>query len=145
MAMQQTRNELIHMYLLLMLVNNAFARFESFEEACQQFNVDVQFILVLSTTRYLNGRHHCVPKAGQLHLAWKYASNLANHARFSGMLRVSPDIFHIILSLIKDHRIFTNTLNVPQTPVEVQLAVTLYRMGRYGNGASLEDIAQVAG
>jgi hypothetical protein len=32
MATQQTHDELIHMYLLLVLANNAFAPFESFEE-----------------------------------------------------------------------------------------------------------------
>jgi hypothetical protein len=145
MATQQTHDKFIHMYLLLMLVKNTFARYESFVEACQHFNVDVQFILVLSTTCYLNGRHHRVPKASQLHLAWKYASNPADHAHFPGMLRVSPYVFHTILSLIKYHPIFTNTSNVPQAPVEVQLAIMLYCFGCYGSGASLEDIARVAG
>ncbi|KAJ6616864.1 hypothetical protein B0H10DRAFT_1798595 [Mycena sp. CBHHK59/15] len=56
------------------------------------------------------------------------------------MLRVSPMVFAVILELIQDHTIFTNNSNVPQTPVDVQLAVTLYRLGHYGNAASLEDI-----
>ena len=30
-------------------------------------------------------------------------------------------------------------------PVKVQLAVTLYRMGQFGNGASLQDIARISG
>ena len=47
--------------------------------------------------------------------------------------------------VIKDHPVFTNNLNVPQTPVEVQLAVTLYHMGCFRNGASIKDIAQTAG
>ncbi|KAF7355804.1 DDE Tnp4 domain-containing protein [Mycena venus] len=34
---------------------------------------------------------------------------------------------------------------MPQTPVDQQLAVALYRLSRYGNGASLENIAHVAG
>ncbi|KAJ7260034.1 DDE superfamily endonuclease-domain-containing protein [Mycena haematopus] len=34
---------------------------------------------------------------------------------------------------------------VPQVPVAQQLAVALYRLGRYGNAASFEDIARVAG
>jgi hypothetical protein len=32
-----------------------------------------------------------------------------------------------------------------QTPVAQQLAITLYRMGRFGNAASLEDLARVGG
>src|SRR5215212_7893149 len=61
------------------------------------------------------------------------------------MLRVSPEVFDTLLNLIHDHDVFKNWSNNPQTPVQIQLAVTLYRMGRYGNGASLEDIARVAG
>jgi len=41
--------------------------------------------------------------------------------------------------------VFANNSNNAQTPVEQQLAVTLFRMGRYGNGASLEDIARQGG
>lgn len=47
--------------------------------------------------------------------------------------------------MIKDHPNFQNNSNNPQAPVREQLAVTLYRMGRYGNGASLGDIARMAG
>ena len=61
------------------------------------------------------------------------------------MLRVSPFVFEFLLDLIKDHKVFHNNSNVPQTPVDVQLAVTLYRMGRFGNGACLEDVACHAG
>ena len=61
------------------------------------------------------------------------------------MLRVSPLVFTAILELIKDHPIFHNDANTPQIPVDYQLAVTLYRMGRFGNGASIEDIARIAG
>jgi hypothetical protein len=61
------------------------------------------------------------------------------------MLRVSPHVFDTVLSLIEHHPAFRNNSHYPQTPVEIQLSVTLYRMGRYGNGASVQDIARVAG
>jgi hypothetical protein len=61
------------------------------------------------------------------------------------MLRVTPLVFSTILQLIENHPIFLNHLNNGQTPVEQQLAVTLYRMGRYGNAASVEDIVRIAG
>ncbi|KAG6895107.1 hypothetical protein C0993_010153, partial [Termitomyces sp. T159_Od127] len=38
-----------------------------------------------------------------------------------------------------------NTSTHPQASIEDQLAVTLFRMGRSGNGASVEDIARIAG
>ncbi|KAG6880686.1 hypothetical protein C0992_003027, partial [Termitomyces sp. T32_za158] len=61
------------------------------------------------------------------------------------MLRVSPIVFDTILTLIQDHPVFANNSNVPQASVEEQLAVTLYQMGRYGNAASVEDVARIAG
>jgi hypothetical protein len=61
------------------------------------------------------------------------------------MLRVTPLVFSTILQLIENHPIFLNHSNNRQTPVEQQLAVTLYRMGHFGNAASVEDIAQIAG
>lgn len=61
------------------------------------------------------------------------------------MLRVSPLVFMTILDLIEDHNVFGNDTNLSQTPVKYQLAVTLFRMGRYGNGVSIEDIAHAAG
>jgi hypothetical protein len=51
----------------------------------------------------------------------------------------------VILSLIQHHPVFTSHSNVPQAPVEVQLAVTLYHMGQHGNSASIQDIARTAG
>ncbi|KAG2062625.1 hypothetical protein BDR04DRAFT_1040075, partial [Suillus decipiens] len=61
------------------------------------------------------------------------------------MLHVSSEIFQVILNLIEDHPVFYNNSNNAQVPVQIQLAVTLYRMGQYGNGASIEDIAHFAG
>jgi hypothetical protein len=80
-----------------------------------------------------------------MHLAWEYASNPADHGHFSHMLHVSPHVFQTILSLIQHHLVFTSHSNVPQAPVEGQLAVTLYCMRWYGNSASIQDIAWTAG
>ncbi|KIM55548.1 hypothetical protein SCLCIDRAFT_75732, partial [Scleroderma citrinum Foug A] len=64
---------------------------------------------------------------------------------FVNMLHVSPEVFQAIVTLIRDHPIYSNNSGNSQEAVEVQLGVTLYRLGRYGNGASLEDIARFAG
>ena len=58
------------------------------------------------------------------------------------MLSVSPPIFNIRLDLIKDHPVFHNSSNAPQVDVKFQLAITLYRLGHYGNAASNGDIAR---
>lgn len=138
------RRELINAYLLLMVTRTLFTPFRDLEEACQQFGIDVNTIIMIEQTRYLNGRHP-IPKAGNLHLAWQYAQNPDDHHRFINMLRVTPLVFSTILQLIEDHPVFINRSNNAQMPVEQQLAVTLYRMGRYGNAASVEEVARVAG
>ena len=61
------------------------------------------------------------------------------------MLQVSPGVFQVLLHLIQEHPVFQNNSNNSQKPVEVQIATTLYHMGRYGNGASLEDVARICG
>ncbi|KAG6834449.1 hypothetical protein H0H93_009567 [Arthromyces matolae] len=140
-----TRENIIHTYLALMLCQNSIFPSTTFEEACLRFNADVSIILALYETCYLNGRDHKVPKASQLPLAWQYVEDPQDHNRFTNMFRVSPYIFNILLQLIQFHPIFTSQSNVSQAPVEVQLAVTLFRMGRYGNGASIQDIARQMG
>ena len=89
MATPETQEQVIHAYLLLMMSQNIFTPYENIEEACQQFNVDLNTLLALYTTRYLNGRDHQVPKSGQMHLAWECASNPADHDCFSHILHVS--------------------------------------------------------
>ena len=84
-------------------------------------------------------------KAGSLHLAWEYAQNPEDHHHFQQKLCVSLLVFDILLIHIKDHPVFQNNSTISQTPVEVQLAVTLYQMGRNGNSASIDDIAHISG
>ncbi|KAI0075045.1 hypothetical protein K474DRAFT_1600545, partial [Panus rudis PR-1116 ss-1] len=106
--------------------------------------MDASILIGLIQTRYLQGRAP-VLKVGNLHLAWEYAQSPTNLHRFHNMLRLSPEAFQVLLNTIDAHPIFYNDSNHPQAPIEFQLAVTLYRMGRYGNGASCEDIARTAG
>jgi hypothetical protein len=117
---------------------------QDFATLVDKLSVDIQTLAAIRNKRYLRPRGH-VAKAGNIHLAWVYAGNLEDHGRFTNMLRVSPYVFEVILDLIEDHEVFSNNSNIPQTPVDQQLAVALYGLGRYGNAASLEDVARVAG
>lgn len=65
--------------------------------------------------------------------------------RFCLNLRVSPSTFDTLLERIEDNPIFHNNSNNKQFPVMWQLAITLYRFGHYGNGASVQSVAQWAG
>ena len=131
-------------YVLLMVLHAVSHPPETLEDLAQQLNIDTSCILAIRQTRYLQGRSP-VLKSGSLHLAWEYAQSPSDHHRFVNMLRVSPEVFQAIVTLIRDHPIYSNNSGNSQEAVEVQLGVTLYRLGRYGNGASLEDIARFAG
>jgi hypothetical protein len=144
MPLKSLRKDLIDTFLLSMATRDIFSPPESLEEYSLNLQKDLETIVLLEETRYLNGRPP-VPKHGNLSLAWEFSQDPAHHLRFINMLRVSPLVFLRILDLIEDHYVFRNDANLAQTPVEKQLAVTLFRMGRYGNGASVEDIARAAG
>jgi hypothetical protein len=109
-----------------------------------QLKLDMAILEGIKTTRYLHARDP-VPKSGNMHIAWIYAEDPKDHNRFQGMFRVSPLVFQVILELIQDHKVFQNNSNTPQTPVDIQLAVALYRLGHYGNAASVQDVARMAG
>jgi lambda repressor-like predicted transcriptional regulator len=142
----KVHDDLVNQYILSMLMRQIFtpAERQTLEHRQRQNDLDINSLLSILLTRYPNGRP-TVPKLGNLGLAWDFAENPANHHRFVNMLRITPLVFQTILTLIEDHPVFTNESNNAQTPVEQQLAVTLFRMGRYGNGASVEDVARQAG
>lgn len=145
MAPLKVHDDLVNQYILSMLMRQIFtpAKEQALEQRQRQ-NLDISTLLSILLTCYPNG-WLTIPKLGNLGLAWDFAQNPANHHCFVNMLHVTPLVFQTILTLIEDHRVFTNDSNNAQTPVEQQLAVTLFQMGRYGNGASLEDIAHQAG
>jgi hypothetical protein len=68
-----------------------------------------------------------------------------NIDQFRRKVCMGPSTFDGILEQIRDHHIFHNNLNVLQTPVEIQLAIFMYRVGHYGNAASPKAIGHWAG
>ena len=65
--------------------------------------------------------------------------------RFRQIVRVSRNAFGIILWSIKSHPVFTNNSRVDQLCIEQQLQIALYRFGRFGNAASVMDVARTFG
>ncbi|TFY54301.1 hypothetical protein EVG20_g9761 [Dentipellis fragilis] len=65
--------------------------------------------------------------------------------RFRQQLRVTPYTFDHLVAELRDDPIFSNNSNCLQIPVDHQVALVLYRFGRYGNGASHADVAAWAG
>ncbi|KAG9084216.1 hypothetical protein FRC06_004162 [Ceratobasidium sp. 370] len=99
---------------------------------------------MILNTRYL-APCGFIPCSGSLHTLWAYAENPDYHHLFNKLVRVKPATFRFILGEIKDNPIFRNSSHCPQAPVELQLAIALHRLGRYGNGASMDDVAFLAG
>ena len=139
------REDIIDAYLMSLITRDIYAPYTVLKEANTRFILDASIIQSLEDTRYLNGRNHNVPKLGNLPLAWEYAQSPQDHHRFRNMLRIPPLSFHVLLGLIEPHPIFQSGSQNAQVEVEIQLAVTLYRMGRYRNGASVQEVARVAG
>ncbi|KAF7292661.1 DDE Tnp4 domain-containing protein [Mycena indigotica] len=98
----------------------------------------------VTSTRYLTPRHNII-KMGQLELLTAFSQSPQDHERFVNMVRVSPYVFSSIVAMIENDPVFQNNSPNEQTPVDHQLAITLYRLGRFGNGGSIEDIARFAG
>ncbi|KAF8578055.1 hypothetical protein K439DRAFT_1648881 [Ramaria rubella] len=98
----------------------------------------------LHSTRYLQDRIH-IPKNGvQLWLTLFHYK--AEHlALFRSLLWVTLSTFDALLSKIQDHAVFQNNSEKQQLPVNQQLAVVLYRLGHYGNAASMQKVGLWAG
>jgi hypothetical protein len=64
---------------------------------------------------------------------------------FHEALHKNPTTFDALVYAIEHDPIFTNNSNIPQTPIEEQLAITLYRFGHDGNSSGLQSVANWAG
>jgi hypothetical protein len=125
--------------------SSASGDFDNLEDMLlERWDAQVRALVTsLLTVRVLDA---CPPvqKSGQLHLI--LIDFRRDHPdRFRKKLRVSPFVFDRLVELIEDHHVFHNNSNIPQQPVEFQLAIFLVRLGHYGNASSPEDVAQWAG
>jgi hypothetical protein len=149
MPKQMYREKVKETYLAHMVIRDILSppdddAGQALDDILTKLTADIITLRAIDQTRYLRTRND-IPKAGNLHLAWEYTQDPNLHPEFVKLLRVLPLVFNVILELIKDHPVFHNNSNALQIPVDIQLSVALYRLGRYGNAASVEDVARVAG
>ncbi|CAD6909789.1 unnamed protein product [Tilletia controversa] len=65
---------------------------------------------------------------------------------FRRLVRVNPEAFENLVRVLSPHPVFANKHpRRSQAPIAEQLAVTLYWLGRSGNGAGSEDVALACG
>jgi hypothetical protein len=94
--------------------------------------------------------HYELPWAGLLrgpsylcHVLVGLKDSRSDH--FRQQLCINPTTFDALVAVIQDDPVFMNNSNNPQMAVEEQLAITLFRFGRDGNGSGLQDVANWAG
>lgn len=65
--------------------------------------------------------------------------------RFQEIVRVNRAQFHHILNLIEGSKFYCGGWSSKQLPVFTQLAISLYRLGSYGDGATTSKISALFG
>jgi hypothetical protein len=120
----------------------------SSSDSSDAFENDLEIIARLQAAiynRYLHPRDPIPRAASQLELClglWKERY----HREFRRYARMDPDTFDSLVSTIRDADVFQNrSHNEQQMPVDRQLLIALVQFGTYGNGASLDKIADIAG
>src|SRR5258705_188950 len=83
MPRQTVHEQYLNEYLIYMMAQDILTPpdKQSIQLLIEQTDVDISIILAILLTRYPNGRHR-VLKAENLHIAWDYAENPADHHRF---------------------------------------------------------------
>ncbi|KIJ49878.1 hypothetical protein M422DRAFT_246246, partial [Sphaerobolus stellatus SS14] len=60
-------------------------------------------------------------------------------------LRITPTTFDAIVDNLRDNAVFHNNSENKQLPVEIQVAVALYRIGHFGSAATIQKVGIWAG
>ncbi|KIJ35356.1 hypothetical protein M422DRAFT_262317 [Sphaerobolus stellatus SS14] len=101
-------------------------------------------VLEVNSRRYLQD---CItiPKTSEnlYMLLGEYKMNYPN--LFRSYMRMSPMAFDSLVEKLRDHPVFHNRSENEQLPVEVQVAVLLYRFAHFGNAASVQKVGLWAG
>ncbi|KAF8573639.1 hypothetical protein K439DRAFT_1649956 [Ramaria rubella] len=132
--------------LLKLLDDDSDASESEDEELCVPLlsGVFLTLLAELHATHYLQDRVHIPKNGGQLWLT--LACYKTNHpSLFRSLLRVSPRTFNALLSKVQGHPVFQNNSENEQISVDSQVAIVLYRLGHFGNAASMEKVGLWAG
>ena len=144
MARNTVHDQYLISYLFYLVIWNLFHPEITPEEAAQQLNLDISCILAIWQIRYLQADLWL--SQSPVHWIWHGSTSKMNLttivSQICSMLPLQS--FRFCMISFKNILYSAITQIIPK-PHQTQLAVTLYCMGRYGNGASLEDIAQIAG
>ncbi|XP_031328220.1 protein ALP1-like [Photinus pyralis] len=100
----------------------------------------IEDLMIIETYRYTI--RLTIPKSRE------WCSDILPHLdenRFIQMIRVNLGVFNFILSKIQNDPVFHGCNSCHQFPIQVQLAVVLFRLGSSGESASIRKIAAIFG
>lgn len=110
------------------------------EEEDNIFDTLIENVCIVSAHRYAIPRTNVVKSSEWISMVLPNISD----ERFKMMIRLTREQFHFTLSKIESDAIFNCGPN-HQYSVAIQLTLTLYRLGAYGDGASIVRIAALFG
>ncbi|KAK9386351.1 hypothetical protein V1515DRAFT_154826 [Lipomyces mesembrius] len=97
----------------------------------------VLMIAKLQCVRYVNKRESILRSLANIDLLLNYCDD-HNPKIFRKKLRVYPETFDALVSTLKEVPVFATMAARRANSIEIHLAILLYRLGHYGNGASME-------
>jgi hypothetical protein len=110
------------------------------EDDTEEFEELAELEAMVGGFRYLNLREYLDKNKSLCECLWEWGPR-----DFKQAVRTSEPSFRRLLDLIKDHDVFKNNSEHAQTPVWIQLMVTLQICGLDGCGASNGRLARTAG
>ncbi|KAK9344263.1 hypothetical protein V1522DRAFT_410532, partial [Lipomyces starkeyi] len=105
--------------------------------------VIVLMIAKLQCVRYVNNRESIPRSSATLDLLLNYYHD-HNPKIFRTKLRVYPETIDALVSILREAPVFATIAARRAKSIEIHLAILLYRLGHYGNGASMEEVASWA-
>ncbi|KAK9373733.1 uncharacterized protein V1513DRAFT_139014 [Lipomyces chichibuensis] len=100
-------------------------------------------IASLENRRYLSRSH--IPRHSAMIDLLLHCYKRQRRDIFRKKLRVYPETFDALVMLLRESPVFSSMTAPNAKSVETHLAILLYRLGHYGNGASNEEVASWAG
>ncbi|XP_037946997.1 protein ANTAGONIST OF LIKE HETEROCHROMATIN PROTEIN 1-like [Teleopsis dalmanni] len=126
--------------LKLRSVEDATSIYDDADEIMDEFHDNL--LIVLSNRYCIRTPSNSVPKLLDWH---KNVLPHMNDNQFKEMLRVNREQFQHLLTLIEKSEVFQKPYSNKQLPIELQLAIVLYRLGSASENVSTRKIANLFG
>lgn len=103
-----------------------------------------KYLYFVHSRRYLLERV-AIPKSSSQLILLLHVYRFDHPELFRSAFRLNPATFDALIAVISPSPIFQNQSTNDQLPLDWQLGIALYRLGHYGNAASISKIALYLG